>query len=811
MARILISYGIPKSASTFAWQLIKQIAIEGGLPIATLTTKSKETDTPEDYIDSISEEKLRLIEEDVGDASVVIKTHGDVTPAVARLVADGTAQVFASYRDLRDVALSLVDHGTRSRKEGINDFAEFHRPNDTLETLKDQVQRFENWVELCDPLLISYDEISFDTHRTITRIATRLGVTIDADAIADFYSENKHLIRQFNRGERHRFEQEMDKDASDLFVSTFPRYYSTYFPDELSMTIRASVKQDTTALQSKDIHNMSLTELANHFKSDKGTQSGAPPHRYTYLYDQLFWPVKNKEINFLEIGLAVGGPEVGGPAERTVLSPSVQMWLTYFSKAHIFGFDISDFSHMANPRFTFIRGDVGSEIDLGRLVSAAQAFDVIIDDASHASYHQQLAFRTLFPKLGPGGLYIIEDLHWQSPAFESTLPKVPKTAQFLTSFFEKQEYIQNSLLSADYMRDLRSEVASFASFGAFDGSAGPIKLIVIRKADDPAVRQDVESTLDPAKSLQVKAVSAVSVEELIGIAYKTVLERTPDPPGFQAYRNAFKDVPLGVGLERTLKALLKSQEFQSRQLFKETGSKRARNQLQQRKNGIMFLQTADTERYNKLLNLSSKTIQAFCKKNNFNYESYLGIVRGHYPWQATFNRIPMLYRLAEGGFSDWVCYLDADAFIVDLNFDLSSYLLNKNDVALIAAPIGKNNFWWAVNAGVFFLNLGHPLGRAITREWHSVFSAITDDELRGAVEWSSIPDDQSLLHQVLRSMPDIENHIVIDDAQPPLINYEGRFIKQVLRVAGSLEERVNRLRAEVSRLLDDSDSRSCQG
>jgi hypothetical protein len=146
MAQIYISYGVTKSASTFAWQLIKRVAIAGGLPIATLTSISKGGNSPEDYIDPISDEKLALIKKDVGDSPVVIKTHGRATPAVTRLVAAGVAQVFVSYRDLRDVALSLLDHGARSRALQISDFAEFHTLADTIPMLKEQVHRLEAWV-----------------------------------------------------------------------------------------------------------------------------------------------------------------------------------------------------------------------------------------------------------------------------------------------------------------------------------------------------------------------------------------------------------------------------------------------------------------------------------------------------------------------------------------------------------------------------------------------------------------------------------------------------------------------------------------
>ena len=233
MGTIYISYGITKSASTFAWQLIKRIAICGGLPIATLTSKSKGANSPEDYIDPVSEKNLDLIREDVGDLPVVIKTHGDVTPAAARLVAEGTAQVFASYRDLRDVALSLLDHGARSRAKGIKDFSEFHELTDTLEDIRVQVQRFENWVQLCKPLLLSYDEICFDTRSMIPRIAERLGVSVDVELISNEFASNNASIGQFNKGEKRRFEREMNSEVSALFVDTFSTYYKTYFPDEL--------------------------------------------------------------------------------------------------------------------------------------------------------------------------------------------------------------------------------------------------------------------------------------------------------------------------------------------------------------------------------------------------------------------------------------------------------------------------------------------------------------------------------------------------------------------------------------------------
>ncbi|MER9197302.1 hypothetical protein NKJ52_24360 [Mesorhizobium australicum] len=241
--------------------------------------------------------------------------------------------------------------------------------------------------------------------------------------------------------------------------------------------------------QGNKVRNFNLTTLANNFGSDKGsamTPLGLAPNKYTYIYDLTFDSFRHESINLLELGLAVGGPEVGGPRDRKVIPPSVQMWLTYFSKAQVFGFDISDFSHIAHPRFTFVRGDAGAEADLRKLAEIANGFDVIIDDASHASFHQQLAFKVLFPCLRPGGLYIIEDLGWQPYIYESILPEVPKTAEFFVSYFEHRKYINNPVLSSEFMTDSDALIASFAQFPPFDGTGGPTRLIVIgrRRADE---------------------------------------------------------------------------------------------------------------------------------------------------------------------------------------------------------------------------------------------------------------------------------------------------------------------------------------
>ncbi|HEY4114615.1 MAG TPA: class I SAM-dependent methyltransferase [Rhizomicrobium sp.] len=225
-----------------------------------------------------------------------------------------------------------------------------------------------------------------------------------------------------------------------------------------------------------------LQTLANEYGSDKGTTGGRTPHRYTYIYDLLFAPQKEQDITFLEIGLCRGGPELGKSIDRVAVSPSVRMWTEYFTRADIVGFDISDFSHQQSERFTFIRGDCGKDEDVQRLAASRDGFDVIIDDASHASYHQQLVFKHLWPKLRAGGLYIIEDVNWQPPVYEESLPRVPVTATFFQTFLEEGELLENTVLTPEIMRAVERQTMSAAFFPSFKVSTSSrIKLMVLRK------------------------------------------------------------------------------------------------------------------------------------------------------------------------------------------------------------------------------------------------------------------------------------------------------------------------------------------
>jgi hypothetical protein len=227
-----------------------------------------------------------------------------------------------------------------------------------------------------------------------------------------------------------------------------------------------------------------LTFLANRFGSDKGNAVGNA-HNFTLLYAFLLEAWRDDEFHMLELGLqrGDGNPMVYLDPERLTSDvPSIRMWHEYFPRVHCIGFDSADFTNIRLPRFEFVRGNLSNGSDLERLVSAVPPLRLVVDDASHASYHQQFAFAKLFDRVEPNGFYIIEDLDYQPP-YESELPTRLKTHEI----FER--FLTSKTLTLPDMEDRRArEIAAlirsvFIHRNPSSGpAAGSVKLVAIQKA-----------------------------------------------------------------------------------------------------------------------------------------------------------------------------------------------------------------------------------------------------------------------------------------------------------------------------------------
>jgi len=168
-----------------------------------------------------------------------------------------------------------------------------------------------------------------------------------------------------------------------------------------------------------------LQRLADRYGSDKGSVK----HGYTRVYEHYFRDLRDRALTVVEIGLQrpVGRRKHGTDA------PSLRMWRSYFPRARLIGFDLQAFGSVAIDNCVVLQGDQGVRADIEKIIDASPGgIDVVIDDGSHASQHQQANFARLFPHVRPNGLYIIEDLQSQPEGIEDE--RVPKTRAVFRRF-----------------------------------------------------------------------------------------------------------------------------------------------------------------------------------------------------------------------------------------------------------------------------------------------------------------------------------------------------------------------------------------
>ena len=192
----------------------------------------------------------------------------------------------------------------------------------------------------------------------------------------------------------------------------------------LSRHPKACAKAAVSAI--RRIYRNELSVLALESGSDKGPDA----HNYSEVYGDYLVHRRNEPLVLVEVGLLMYSVQrkIGGDSFRD--APSLRMWRKYFPQSKIVGFDIADFSSVRIPGCTILRGDQSKREDLRKIAShCPDGADIIIDDALHASLHQQVTLAVLFPLIKPNGLYFIEDLHSQPKGTE--VAGVPRTMDVL--------------------------------------------------------------------------------------------------------------------------------------------------------------------------------------------------------------------------------------------------------------------------------------------------------------------------------------------------------------------------------------------
>ena len=222
---LFFSYGMTKSASTLAFHLTRGAMEHAGLaqPLARVSAVG-----PDRKINFVTHVDDRQMDELLAAADrlghmLVLKTHTRPDPSVVRAVEDGRAIAHAIYRDPRDAALSMLDHGAQARARGHSGFAEIETLDDAIVGLRGQSDTLTAWLQLPGVVPLRYDDLAFNTVPTTEAIAAQLGVTIDAEAVARAVLRTQFI--QFNKGIPDRYRTEMSEADSTRIRDIFAPFY----------------------------------------------------------------------------------------------------------------------------------------------------------------------------------------------------------------------------------------------------------------------------------------------------------------------------------------------------------------------------------------------------------------------------------------------------------------------------------------------------------------------------------------------------------------------------------------------------------
>jgi hypothetical protein len=126
---------------------------------------------------------------------------------------------------------------------------------------------------------------------------------------------------------------------------------------------------------------------------------------YFDIYHRHFGKFVGKEVHVVEIGVFSGG--------------SLEMWKNYFGpKCTVYGVDIrEECKAYAGDGIEIFIGDQADPSFWKQFKEKVPKVDIIIDDGGHETKQQVVSLESMLPHLQPGGVYLCEDVHFETNRF----------------------------------------------------------------------------------------------------------------------------------------------------------------------------------------------------------------------------------------------------------------------------------------------------------------------------------------------------------------------------------------------------------
>jgi len=143
---LILCYGITKSGSTLTFELVKGMLESAGHAQERLPDGVVNPGHRVNYVQPLDRKRLKELLSAVGDRWIAVKTHAGfqdkLFPYLEKLRQKRRIQIIASYRDPRDICLSLIDAGAVSRAKGVKEFSEVTDIATAVPRVLEQIVKF---------------------------------------------------------------------------------------------------------------------------------------------------------------------------------------------------------------------------------------------------------------------------------------------------------------------------------------------------------------------------------------------------------------------------------------------------------------------------------------------------------------------------------------------------------------------------------------------------------------------------------------------------------------------------------------------
>ena len=224
---IILSNSIPKTGSTHLANLQEDIlnhskVINGQ---ETLRTNYKGR-----YIDGPSIKVLfDLFKINLLKGSMVVKCHWSFSRPLDLFCRLSNTKMTMTYRDPRDMILSMIDHGNRTR-DGKYSSGAFSDCNNIIQLIPRTVKMMESfqiWQSRSYIHCIKYEELMSDKYNVLKEMIAFFQWDFkdnELKKIIESHEKSKKSSHNFNKGTTERWREEMNQNEKDACLKAFKPY-----------------------------------------------------------------------------------------------------------------------------------------------------------------------------------------------------------------------------------------------------------------------------------------------------------------------------------------------------------------------------------------------------------------------------------------------------------------------------------------------------------------------------------------------------------------------------------------------------------